>query len=208
MLLRAITLKREPYPFELKDCPIFINDSIVALTNKPGSPLLQAKTIMRGDDETGVFESDFVFRKDTFKLVGYVVYVDRFYILDYKTYELTPLDENAMQTYDFSSNLQSADIVQINKARSYILFRIENITFRINSLIRVVSDKYLYLSRKNTDKLDLSTLAFCTGLKRNGNDLCFGDLMQDGVIVLHNFKPMVRLHSGRYRDLMEGEYDG
>ena len=206
MKLRGLTLKQEFYDFEITDCPVYINSSMVALVNKPNSPLLQAKSIVRGEEEFGLFESDMVLEKETSRFVGYLVYIAGFKIYNPLLKEYIDLNEFNIGDYNYVGNNQISKILEIVSVRDYIKFKSGNVSFRINNLILIRSDKLL-ITNKSVGLLNVKDIKFSTGLLFNGEDICFGDILTDGYVVLHNCRPMVRTFSNTYRDLQEGEYD-
>jgi hypothetical protein len=48
--------------------------------------------------------------------------------------------------------------------------------------------------------IDTNSVALCTGVKSEANEISFGDKIGDGVVCLHNYHPMLEV-DGEYREL-------
>lgn len=203
MLLRAITMTGELFQFEVKDCPVMVNDTTIALINLPNSPLLKAGTIARGDEETGIFEGDMVVDENN-QLIGYIVYDAGFKVCK-DTGEILPLDVIGKHNV-----ITNSHTTVFNKLGNYYLpvrLKDGDFTFNLLQMVRV-KDGMITVYHKLIKSIYLATTRICSGLNKNGVEVAFGDMVKDGTIVLHDLHPMVLLDNGNYRELQEGEdYD-
>ncbi len=200
MILRGITLDRSPYEFTIYDCPVRINDKHTALVNKINSPILVTDTIVYGDGE-GLYESDFAFNASN-KFVGFVVYVDRFYVYDIFNKELIPYSKE----FHTSFNGGSKFVKEFGKIRYGIVLKASGIVFDLSVLVCVDKGK-IRISTQLMKEIPISNLRYCTGLTFGKRPIAFGDGVSDGIVELHNYHPMVKMDTGEYRELRSSEYD-
>ena len=203
MRLRGITLEGEAYFFELNDCPVIINDTTIALVNKPGSPLLRANSIARSSVETGICETDFVMTKSN-KFVGYIVYDNRFRIWLTGLNVTVPFDD--VDKFIIQENTGTKDIEIMNQFRSPILYKYGDFTFNINKVIRIVNNKVIVYN-KLLREIYVRDVNLCTGLTYNGIPIAFGETVPNGKVVLHHNKPMIKIGDDVYKEFEKGEYD-
>lgn len=200
MRLRGVSTLGEVVNFTLSDCPVILNDKTVVLLNRPNSPLLQAKSIARGLDNGSMYETDFVLDSKC-NLIGYVVYEKGFKMYNIASKEVVPFPED----FKVIQNATLFTIPDIKCRRKVIKFCSNGITFSIHSLI-VAEGNTGYVFSKNLKTIDLCSAKFATGLKKGSKEICYGDHLLDGEIVLHDFHPMVETENG-YRELRLDEYD-
>lgn len=205
MILRAQTLQNKTVYFGVEDAPVCINNRQTILCNKPNSPILLTKTIVRGVFPKEFFEFDFVCRKSDTKFIGYVVYTDGFYIWSPKTQELTPIRDTSDLL--FVENTRTYRIDEINALRSSIRFSTGDRLFRL-SRIMYSDRKNVYVELKgSTGPVDINSIKMCTGVGKGRNELSYGQYLKDGVIELHDYHPMVLLADGTYRELESEDYE-
>lgn len=204
MKLRGLSLQNKPIIFGVEDAPAIINDKMTILSNREMSPIIQSRTIMRGMDDESFFESDYVFDGDTHKLLGLVVYIDGFYIWNINTGELTPIRESMSLSYE--SSLNGYMLGKLNEIRSSIRFSCKGHLFRLNRII-FAQDKKLYIGVKSsTSIVDLDSIKFCTGNTDSKDILYFGQVLEDGIIELNDYHPMVKKYDNTYRELENDDY--
>lgn len=199
MHLRAVSVSGDFVYFSITDCPVIINERAVILLNRPNSPILQLRSIARGTDDDKMFEGDFVLDCQ-YNVVGYVVYNKGFKVSTPKG-ELIPFKEDFKVLFNATTQLSN----EVKSNKSMLTFVFEDTSFTLHSIVTCDRDVG-YLFSKNLKSIDLSNVKFATGFKFNGRDLCYGDVMEDGVIVLHELHPMVKTQSG-FRELRSDEYD-
>lgn len=205
MILRALTLDNETVYFTVTDAPVCINSKHTILCNKHNSPIIVSKTIARGPLEADLFEFDFVVDKETSKFIGYVVYTDGFYIWNPHNQEMTPIRDTSR--YKFLDNTRAYRTDELNAIRSSIRFKGNDRLFRLNRIM--YSDgEFVFVELKGcTGPIKLSRVMLCTGVGEDRNEMQFGQHLNDGVIELHEYHPMVKLYKGGYRKLEVKDYE-
>ncbi len=204
MILRAQTVKNKMTYFGVKDAPVCINDRQSVLCNVPKSPILLTKTIARGTENKELFEFDFVVRKFDSKFVGYVIYIDGFYIWDPKTNAKMRIRDSSL--YSFYENTVSYRIDDLVRLRTPIRFSNGKRRFDLSRIMYSDREK-LYIELKgSTGPVDISSVRMGTGAGSGRKELVYGDYLSDGVIMMHNLQPMVKLANGEYRELEAEDY--
>lgn len=200
MRLRAVSLKGEFVHFKMSDCPVILSDKTVVLLNRPNSPILQLRSIARGLDDESLFETDFVLDgKDN--LLGYVVYDKGFKIYNPKTNDVEPFPED----FKVLPNATVNTIPDTKYQNRVIWFVGKDTPFGIQSIVVAEGDTG-YVFSKNLKSIDLSNVKFTTGYRKNNTEICFGDQLSDGYVVMHDNHPMVKTKQG-FRELRRDEYD-
>lgn len=206
MRFRGITLTGEPYEFVLADCPIQLNDKMIALSNKPESPLLHSQSLARMDDEGTLAEFDLVYDSSNYKVLGFILYRNEFGVYDHKNDMFTRLrDLNC--DYGIMRNKNINYVNLINGKMQSIQWRIGDVTFSVYEMLKVLNG-YVYCFTKFTRPLDITAARLCTGLKKDKKNICYGDILSGGIVTLHNYRPMIKVSDDVYRDFMEDEIDG
>ena len=205
MRFRGLTLHSRPYEFSIKDCPTQLNDKMTALSNKPGAPLLHTRTLSRVSDDYVVREYDMVYETSTKRFIGFVIYKNGFCVLVKETGEIIPLSE--LENFSLCGNESISIITELSRSSQTIRWKSGNDTFSIYDMLKIV-DNCVFCCTLLTKPIDINSALLCTGLTKNGIHICFGDIMADGIVTLHNYKPMVKIGKNKYRELLEGEYDG
>ena len=186
--LRALSMKNIPVEFTLEDCPVIIYDNIIALSNRKKSPLLKASTIARGTGD--FFEFDFVYRENLF--LGFVTYFNGFKIYDPTTKELSPINNN--ESYIFKSRNIDISKELSSMPRTKLAFKSGNTRFNIYKIVKASKDCTM-LSLKESYKIQTSSIKICTGIIKDNEELAFGETYNGGVVVLHDFIPMLEKDS-------------
>lgn len=204
MNLRAITIDGNPYTFNISDCPVSINDKFTGLIRKPGSPLLLTKSIVRGLEEEGIYEFDYVSRKNDLKFLGFVVYIDGFYIYDKKNKTTTRITDTS--NLIFNENVKLNFIDELEDIRNPIRFISNGILFRLNRIM-FSDDNELYIDIKsNRSKISIDDVQMCTGINSESCELYYGQILKDGVIEFNNYRPRLKMKDNTYRDIEESDY--
>lgn len=205
MKLRALTLSKKIVYFGLEEAPVSINERQTILCNQPMSPILLSDTIARVSDDKVVAEFDFVCNKEDCRFVGYVVYIDGFYIWNPKTGSLTPIRNTS--EYRFIENLNAYRVRELNELRSSIRFKCKYRLFRLKKIMH--SDgANLYIEIKGSfGPVPITETDMCTGIGSDRKELQFGKYLEDGVVVLHDYHPMVKLRDGTFREVESKDYE-
>ena len=204
MRFRGITLHGKPYEFSIKDCPTQLNDKMTALSNKPGAPLLYTRSLSRVSDDLVVREYDMVYETSTKRFIGFVIYRNGFCVLVKKTGEVIPISE--LEDFSLCGNESVSIMTELSRSSQTIRWKSGHDTFSIYDMLKII-DNCVFCCTLLTKPIDINSALLCTGLTKGGVHICFGDIMSDGIVELHHYKPMVRTSAGEYREFMEGEYD-
>lgn len=205
MRIRGTTKTGEKYCFSMSDCPVCINDRVVALVAKSNSPLLLLNSIVRGLDDKDIFEYDYVSCSKTRKFIGYVVYIDGFYAFNPKTKECTPLGE--LEDFIVLPNNTRTCMTELEELRSPIRLISNGDVFSFKRCIYYDNDVIYTDLAKLTKLANRNSISFLTGLEKGGKVLPFDKMVSDGVVTLNNYRPMVRLHNGDYREVCDEDYE-
>ena len=203
MRFRAVTHDHKLIYFGVEDAPVAINDKSSILVNRKNSPMILSKSIVRGTDD-GVFESDFVTWKKDMTLVGFVVYRDGFYVWDYKRDNYIPLRDTS--AFIFTENMRLYRMDDINNMRVPIRFYGGGRTFRLNRIMYSKDNMLFVEVRNNRGGVNIKDVKLCTGLEFGHTELYFGQSVNDGTIVLHDYHPMVETFNGEYREVEDSDY--
>ena len=205
MKLRGITLDHEVVYFDISDVPVILNENMIVLTRREGSPIILAQSIARGTDNYEFFETDFVFKDGQIGVVGFVVYVDGFYIWSSQDGSVMPIRN--IDGYRFVPNTQMHRISEMNEVRSKIRFGCGGRRFPIDRII-YYRDGELFITIKPCGTvIRLDSINPCTGLNTDRQELMFGQVRPSGKVVLRDYHPMLELTDGTLRDLEESDYD-
>lgn len=205
MKLRGLTLNRKVVFFSVDDVPVCINDSMTILARKPNSPLIITKTIVRGDDNGDFFESDFVMGGDKAGFTGFVIYTDGFYIWHVAEDKLEPL--RSTDRYAFVQNTQMYRLDEINKRRSKIRFRCNRYSFDISKIIYYKNSEMFITVRPSGTPIILGQINFGTGIFVGNAEIHYGQVLNDGIVVMNDYHPMLQMTDGNCRELEDSDYD-
>ena len=201
MRLRALDRKGVAHVIELSDIPVHFSNNDILLLNRPGTPLLRADTLARGLDDKDIFEYDIVKDKDTGKFLGYVIYIDKFYLCMSDTGELIQLTDESNYKYITCHKLPKKEAVW--KKRVPIMLVCENRTFALKRMMFSKDDKVVIYMKKGRKNPSIDSVKFYA-LELNGTSYGYGDKLGKGTIVLHNFKPMLKTNIGSYVEIEGG----
>ena len=206
MIFRAMTIDNKPFYFDVTDVPTDINSKYTILVRRPGTPLLYTRSIVRGPDSKEFFESDFVLQKEDNRFIGYVVYIDGFYIWSAKDKSITPLRDSSKYTFAF--NIMLYKISDLYSVRSPINFIHDGRMFKLGRIM-YGNDRELFIDLKSSRKPALlEEVRLCTGVGRDGVEFYYGQCLDDGVIVYNDYHPMVQMFGDNtYRELESKDYD-
>lgn len=205
MRFRGVTLDGEFYEFTLTDCPIQLNDKMMALSNKPKSPLLLSKSLARMTDEGDLAEFDIVYDSSSYKALGFIVYRNEFGIYDHRTDTFTRL-RDVNTEFGVLKNRITNYIGSLKGKMQQIRWKSGNVVFSVYEMLRIVNGS-IHVTTKLTKPIDASSIRLCTGLRKDKMDLCYGDILHDGIIVLHDYHPMIKIGENEFRDFEEDEID-
>lgn len=205
MRLRGLTPTKKPVYFDINDIPVCINDSMTILAKRKNSPQMLTKSIMRGSDDGMFYESDFVISKEKNGFVGFVVYTDGFYIWNANEESMIPL--RSVEGYSFVSNTQMHRIEEINKRRGRLRFKCNKVAFGIDRII-YYKDREMFITIKPMGQtIIIDEVNFGTGIYTNGIELAYGQVINDGMIIMNQYHPMLKLASGVCRELEDSDYE-
>ena len=189
--LVGVTKRGCSYDLELKDCPVRLNDKFTILTNKENSPMLISDSIGRAIEGTNVCELDRVYSKGT--LLGYIVY-----IWNHNDDTMTPISE---VVYDrVERNLECEYPEGIQKKRSYIRWKSGDSSYGIHELLMVLEDR-LFICVNQIKQLHVSNSRLWTGIIIDNEPIYFGDILNNGTVVIDEFRPRVLTHDNEIIDL-------
>lgn len=198
MILRAVNLKDEFVYFQLTDIPVSINDKQTILVCRENSPILKSFTIARGLDDKSLFEFDFVVERETNKFIGFIVYVDGFYAWNTVGNKLIPLWE--LDNFDIYQNSKSYLLSDIMNVRSPIQFNSNGKTYNLKRIMYGDKNKINVTIKIKGNSIATDSVSLCTGIKRENTELAFGDKINDGIVTLHNYHPMLNVN-GTFKEL-------
>lgn len=196
-ILRASTLTNEFLTFTLNDIPLRYDDTHLALIAKPGTPLLDATSIVRGDPETNLFEGDIVSSDNH----TYVICYERgFYAID--------SDHAVRYLYTLNSPKVIGNYwtdgfpVKVTKSKRQ-LFKYEDKIFRIMDIIGDYGSHILI--RSNTNPIDPNLCKQEACLSYNKTRVFLGDTIEDSVVELTGGRICIN-KDGKYYDLSTKHY--
>lgn len=204
MRLRALTLNREMVYFDIKDVPILINDTMFILASKENSPILLCKSITRGLDNLDIFETDFVMSIDDKKVLGFIVYSDGFYIW-HTNGTLEPLRD--IKKYEFYPNEQMYLVREMESSRSRIRFGVGTRRFGIDRIIYYDGDEIYISIKQSGPSINRNSVNYGTGVNTDVKELLYGQVLNNGEVVMNNYHPMLKLKDGTIRELEVSDYD-
>lgn len=205
MKLRGITYNRSAFEFGIEDVPVFINSQAVILARRYNSPILYAQSIARGDDAGLLFETDFVLDRHTSKFLGMVVYTDGFYIWSPLDYSLVPIRET--DSYEFVPNTQMHKVRDMQGVRGRIRFGCATRRFNLDKIIYYKDEELLITIKPSGNAIRLDSVLYGTGLNSDKLELLYGQVIPNGLVVMHEYHPMLKLPNGNIRELEEMDYD-
>ena len=191
--LRALTLSNKIKDFSLNDCPVYVSQSTIALMSDRMSTLIKAGTILRGDDETGIYEGDMVYENGEY--VGNVIYNAGFKVqkTDGTQKSLSLGSHIKIETGTIES---IKTVCSDSKSREYII--------QLNLFLCKLNDKQIAVLGNSYDGklLDCEDVQFYTGVKRGNVAVFFGDEVDGGKVILHNLQPCIQ-YGDTYRRLSD-----
>ena len=175
--------------FTIADCPILIRDSEVALSGcYSATDVLKYDWIIRGDEETGIFEGDVVVEEETEEVIGYVTYKCGFHVqgCDGSLKKLKDLSHIKM----INGSKETISLLK-RENRSPIRFSADGLCFSIKSIMCKSADSLYVVDSSNVVRVDVDRVRDATGFIVNGKELAYGDRVQGGKIVMHEGLPML-----------------
>lgn len=137
--LRAKAVTGEFVNFTLYDLPIKVSDSTFVLLSSPGTPILKYDLILRGDNDSNLYEGDIISYDDT---LWVICYERGFYAIsvDYTTMSLPDKDIKVVGNY-FDTDFP----VRINTKKKH-LFKHKDIVFRLQDIVGGYDNKLIVRS--------------------------------------------------------------
>lgn len=177
-MMKALTRNdNEWYSFDIHDVPTTFSEDEFVLLNKPGSPILNLKSIKRGDPESGLFEGDIIGMDDC---LWVVCYERGFYVInaDYVTKHLYQCKE-----YTLVSNYFEREFPISINTRNKHLFKYKNIIFRIEDIVgNYNKDSIILRTCKHPIKLEDIRQESCMSYKNKR--LFLGDVVNGSTVEL------------------------
>ena len=198
MVLRGISLKASPILFTVQDCPVVLNSELIALINRPCSPLLRADSVVIGDESHELFEGDYIFGASKHNLIGYVVYVKGFKVLNAKTNEICEFKDIGEYYTRVNSSKRGLKIIEPYRFR--IEYKYSDYTFDISKVLRV-DNGIVTIYKKLLEPIRIEDVKLCTGFTDNGDVLAYGDKYKNGEICFHDLHPMIRTSIDSFEDI-------
>ena len=198
MVLKGFTKCGIEVLFTLADCPILVGEGLIALVGKISSALIRYDTIVRGDEESGLYEGDVIY-DEMETILGIVVYAKGFVLYNAGVLCDIPAEDNIRVTKGCPETIEK--IANLEE-RTEISFAYKGIQYRFLSLICKVGDYVgLTIDGKlvNPEELLLNT-GFCRKDRMKG--IYFGEVYQGGTVVLHKNVPMIAYEGGKYVPLL------
>lgn len=196
-IMKALTLNREWFQFEMSDLPTTFNTSEFVLLDKPNTPRLLLKTIRRGDRDTMLFEGDIIRMNNCNWLV---CYERGFYVInsDYVVRYLNSLSEYEV----IGDTLTHTSPVPINFREKH-LFKYKDTIFRLNDITGAYGGKLLLRSVSGPVSVEDVNQECC--LTHNGSRVFLGDKIGKSTVVL-KYGRVVLKEKGKniYRDIATG----
>ena len=204
MIFRAVTIQGKLHYFDIADAPVSINDKYSIFIRKFGSPIVYTKSIVRGTDDKKFCETDFVMNLDN-KFIGYVIYIDGFYVYHAKTGVKERITDSSK--YIFVSNTMRYRIDELSEIRSPINFVCDNRMFKLSRIMYANEDE-LFIDLKQTRKPTyIDEVKLCTGIMTEEGELYFGQVLEQGIVVMYNNQPMLKQFNGICRELEMRDYE-
>lgn len=190
MVLRGLTLNNEFVTFGPEDCPVYLDDNRIVLSSRKNSPIIQAKTVVRGSKESNCFESDYVISKDSKMCAGFLYYNKglKLYVPVLKiSVPFTNYSE-----FDIVPATSFKDLGMMRSLATPITFCYGDWIFGVADFVLSEHDS-IYMRKKLSAPMVKSDIKFSTDIEIDGRLLCFGDFYGGGIVVLHKNRPMVKL---------------
>lgn len=190
MKLKALTIFNELINFTLEDCPVYVSKATIALAAREMSILIKAESVVRGDDESGIFEGDRVYMDGEY--IGNVIYSSGFMVqnLDGTLKSLTQMAHIKIET----GTSKSIKTVCEDSRRTPLLFKCKDSIIQLNLfLCKLDNSQIAVFGNSYSDKiLNCEDVQFYTGIKLDGEAVFYGDVMNNGKVVLYNLQPCIR----------------
>lgn len=193
MILRGITFNGAPYMFNIEECPVLLNENTMALVNKKFSPLIRPSSIVLGNEETGLFEGDYVIDSHSHKLIGNIIYDRGFRILLLDSGRIINVED--ADSFYTTVNAKFCNQENIYKYHPDILFKANGMIFTLDKLVCVNGDK-LVVYLKLLEGIYIRDIRLCTGIIKRNIPIAYGDMFDGGIVVLKDNVPMVKTKNG------------
>lgn len=199
MKLKGYTVAGNFIDVEISDCPIYLTESLLALSAKNNSELVKANSLVRYDEETEYCEGDIIVENDV--EIGYVIYAAGF-----KMYQNSGEIKNIPTgEHIYLSKGTEASIAIIAKCpqRTALVFGYRGKEIAFKSFVCPVG-KHIATAEDNFagKRIDGKQVTFYTGYVTGDDELiCFDDFRQGGKVSLYKGLPVIVTVSGKIEKL-------
>lgn len=186
--MRAITVDKELYSFNIRDAPARISDKKYCLTMKPGSPLLDLRVVMRGTDVDDLWEGDIIQESDGSIYIVY--YYGGFFARGVgKSKLLSELGEykKVGTCFDFDFPYSPAFL-------GNCLFKYRDKFFHFYDIVGGFRGKLIVLGISG--KVNPEEVQQPVGTSHNGVDLYYGDLVDGLPVFMKDGRPVINTPDG------------
>lgn len=181
----------------MKDIPVMMFEDKFVLMNKPGSPILRADTIMRGEPFYNVYEGDVIEADGDIWLV---CYERGFYAIN-ENYVIRFLYKfNDIKFIDRHDNVTGLPTVTFKKK---FLFKIKDQVFVLNDIVGAYSGDCIF--RTYSEPVKVETIQQDCGLRYNGNLMFLGDTVDGSTVELYGGRVVIH-KDGQKLDLSSGGF--
>lgn len=186
--MRALTVDKQLYAFNIRDAPTRISDGKYCITRKPGSPLLYLDVVMRGTDTGDLWEGDII--KDNDGTLYLIYYYGGFFARSVgKTKYLSELGD-----YEKVGNCFDTDFPFSPTFAGNCLFKYRGKFFHFYDIIGAVKDKFY--AHGIVGKINPDEVQQPVGTDYNGVDLYYGDLVDGLPVFMKMGRPVINTPDG------------
>ncbi len=195
-IMKTLTLDNKWFEFTLADVPTLQNHDQFVLMNKPDTPILKVKHIMRGDIETGLYEGDVIQYKGRPWLVCYergFRIINSEYVIQY----LYHVDRfKRIGRYNTVGGLPTVTF------KLKFLFKYEDHVLRLSDIIGAYEGKILM--RTHSRPIEPGVIQQDCGLRYNNKLVYLGDIVNNSPVELRGGRITITNEVGEIIDLATG----
>lgn len=140
MKIVGLTLLNKVIDIPITSCPVRINNDCIIMKKKPGSELIQHKSIHRKSED--IEEYSYVF-DDKYQFIGYVVYKDGFKLYKPKTDEFVDIP----QKVGYMPNRNIKQMALLAEKSDPIEFEVKGEKFLFKYIVGCDGDSYIMYSK-------------------------------------------------------------
>lgn len=179
--------EKEEVVFSIGDGPCHLEDNLFILTRRPGTPILQYNTIVRGMDVAGLFEGDVLEYKGDL----YTVIYSRGFRISNKEKGFIRVEN--MEYINVVSNIYKDSTLYIQKRLKHT-YRWSKYKFSIESVMTAINDD-LIVNLKGGMSIPIEDVRQYAGITHEGKKMYFGDLIDGYPLILHNGRCALKLEN-------------